>query len=121
VCEVGDIYPDISNIIEFFEEQFDWKKAKEDKTIIPKKGSNEEYDKILEEISQNEKSLDLILKDAKKTYDKSISFKSLNKDQYQLEVPKDISVIVFNNIRYLQIGPSFQKQKNQIVITIPKF
>lgn len=66
---------------------FDPEEAKKAGSILPKKGVDEEYDAILEELAEIKKAGNNYLEQQKKFFGVKVSFFGHDRKRYQLEVP----------------------------------
>lgn len=81
-------FPDMSEIIEFFEKAFDHTEAKKSGVIAPENGVDSEYDSIQEEIEDLNNELAEYLKDQEKYFGCKLSYFGNDKKRYQIEVPE---------------------------------
>jgi DNA mismatch repair protein MSH6 len=86
--------PDLTQPLEFWKEAFDRKMARDHKLLIPERGIEEDFDESQDRIEQVKSDLEALLKTQRqKLGDKSIQFKDIGKDVYQLEVPTKVKKI----------------------------
>ncbi|KAH0568272.1 probable DNA mismatch repair protein Msh6 isoform X1 [Cotesia glomerata] len=81
-------FPDLNETIRHFERGFDAEAALEKGCIIPKKGMDIEYDKVIAEIEQIKIDADAYLKTQCRFFGASIKYTGTKKNAYQLEVPE---------------------------------
>ncbi|GAB2298057.1 hypothetical protein Dimus_032132 [Dionaea muscipula] len=87
----GKSLPEISSILDYFREAFDWVEANNSGRIIPREGADMEYDSACQNIKEIESSLIKHLKEQKKLLkDTSIKYVTVGKDSYLLEVPESL-------------------------------
>uniref|UniRef100_A0A2N9H285 DNA mismatch repair protein n=1 Tax=Fagus sylvatica TaxID=28930 RepID=A0A2N9H285_FAGSY len=85
----GDGLPDTDSVINHFKDAFDWVEANNSGRIIPHEGVDVEYDSACKKVKEVESSLTEHLKDQKKLLgDASITYVTVGKDAYLLEVPE---------------------------------
>ncbi|XP_073283875.1 DNA mismatch repair protein MSH6 [Primulina huaijiensis] len=84
--------PDISSILRHFKDAFDWEEADNSGRIIPREGADVEYDAACQKLNDIESDLRKHLKEQHKLLgDASISYVTVGKDEYLLEVPESLS------------------------------
>jgi len=89
--------PDLTALIQEWDNAFDRSKARSDGVIIPAKGMDDDYDNSQNDIDECHKELDNCLKNAKKQLgNSSIVFRDVGKEVYQLEVPIKVKNIPKN-------------------------
>ncbi|XP_033224554.1 probable DNA mismatch repair protein Msh6 isoform X2 [Belonocnema kinseyi] len=82
----GD-FPDLRNALDYFKSAFDPEEAKKAGSILPKKGVDEEYDAVLEELAEIKKAGNNYLEQQRKFFGVKVSFFGHERKRYQLEVP----------------------------------
>ncbi|KAB2074226.1 hypothetical protein ES319_A07G139500v1 [Gossypium barbadense] len=83
----GKGLPNINSILKHFKDAFDWVDANNSGRIIPHKGVDLEYDSACERVKEIESSLTKHLKEQQKLLgDSSITYVTIGKDSYLLEV-----------------------------------
>lgn len=84
--------PDVSSILRHFKDAFDWEEADNSGRIIPREGADVEYDAACQKLNSIESDLRKHLKEQHKLLgDASISYVTVGKDTYLLEVPESLS------------------------------
>lgn len=84
--------PDVSSILRHFKDAFDWEEADNSGRIIPREGADVEYDAACQKLNAIESDLRKHLKEQHKLLgDASISYVTVGKDTYLLEVPESLS------------------------------
>ncbi|XP_073149982.1 DNA mismatch repair protein MSH6 isoform X2 [Henckelia pumila] len=84
--------PDVSSILRHFKDAFDWEEANNSGRIIPREGADVEYDAAFQKLNYIESDLRKHLKEQHKLLgDASISYVTVGKDAYLLEVPESLS------------------------------
>ncbi|TYI19204.1 hypothetical protein ES332_A07G148900v1 [Gossypium tomentosum] len=87
----GKGLPNINSILKHFKDAFDWVDANNSGRIIPHKGVDLEYDSACERVKEIESSLTKHLKEQQKLLgDSSITYVTIGKDSYLLEVPESL-------------------------------
>lgn len=87
----GKGLPDILPILKHFKSAFDWVEANNSGRIIPHDGVDVEYDSACEKVKEVESSLARHLKEQQKLLgDKSITYVTVGKEAYLLEVPEHL-------------------------------
>ncbi|KAE8662403.1 DNA mismatch repair protein MSH6 [Hibiscus syriacus] len=87
----GKGLPNIHYILKHFKDAFDWVDANNSGRIIPHKGVDLEYDSACERVEEIESSLAKHLKELRKLLgDSSITYVTVGKDAYLLEVPESL-------------------------------
>ncbi|MBA0674785.1 hypothetical protein Goari_016362, partial [Gossypium aridum] len=87
----GKGLPNINSILKHFKDAFDWVDANNSGRIIPHKGVDLEYDSACERVRKIESSLTKHLKEQQKLLgDSSITYVTIGKDSYLLEVPESL-------------------------------
>ncbi|XVF72730.1 hypothetical protein PTKIN_Ptkin12aG0143800 [Pterospermum kingtungense] len=87
----GKGLPNIHSILKHFKDAFDWVDANNSGRIIPHEGVDLEYDSACERVKEIESSLTKHLKEQRKLLgDSSISYVSVGKEVYLLEVPENL-------------------------------
>ncbi|KAK4273269.1 hypothetical protein QN277_021706 [Acacia crassicarpa] len=88
----GEGIPDIHLLLDHFKDAFDWVEANNSGRIIPHEGADSEYDSACKMVDEIESSLLEHLKEQRKLLlDNSITYVSVGKEAYQLEVPDSLS------------------------------
>ncbi|KAL6515922.1 hypothetical protein OROGR_019227 [Orobanche gracilis] len=83
---------DVHSILRHFKDAFDWEEANHSGRIIPRDGADVEYDVARQMVKDIESSLGKHLKEQRSLLgDASISFVTIGKDAYLLEVPESLS------------------------------
>ncbi|KAK2649644.1 hypothetical protein Ddye_017133 [Dipteronia dyeriana] len=91
----GKGLPDIITILKHFKDAFDWVEANNSGRIIPHEGGDMEYDSACKTVKEIESGLEKHLKEQRKLLgDTSISYVTVGKDIYLLEVPESLGGIV---------------------------
>ncbi|XP_072995622.1 DNA mismatch repair protein MSH6 [Typha latifolia] len=94
----GKGLPDMSSILDHFGDAFDWSEADRTGRIIPHEGCDVEYDTACYTIKEIESSLSRYLKEQQKLLgDASISYVTVGKDTYLIEVPESLRGAVPQN------------------------
>ncbi|KAK6260322.1 hypothetical protein SCA6_014796 [Theobroma cacao] len=87
----GKGLPNIHSILKHFKDAFDWVDANNSGRIIPHEGVDMEYDSACERVKEIESSLTKHLKEQRKLLgDSSITYVTVGKDVYLLEVPENL-------------------------------
>ncbi|KAF2304770.1 hypothetical protein GH714_037905 [Hevea brasiliensis] len=87
----GEGLPDIHSILKHFKDAFDWVEANNSGRIIPHDGVDLEYDSACKKVREIESSLTKHLKEQRKLLgDTSISYVTVGKEAYLLEVPEHL-------------------------------
>ncbi|XP_042414294.1 DNA mismatch repair protein MSH6 isoform X1 [Zingiber officinale] len=87
----GKGLPDMSPVIEYFKDAFDWSEANSSGRVIPHAGGDCEYDAACQRIKEIESNLAKYLKEQRKTLGNSeINYVTIGKDSYLLEVPESL-------------------------------
>ncbi|KAA3458880.1 DNA mismatch repair protein MSH6 isoform X2 [Gossypium australe] len=87
----GKGLPNINSILKHFKDAFDWVDANNSGRIIPHKGVDLEYDSACERVKEIESSLTKHLKEQQRLLgDSSITYVTIGKDLYLLEVPESL-------------------------------
>ncbi|KAH8816378.1 muts domain V-domain-containing protein [Xylogone sp. PMI_703] len=85
--------PDLKKPLAWWDTAFDRQKAKDLKILIPERGVEEEFDTSEDRIKEIEGELESLLQDKRRELkSKSIIYKAVGKEVYQLEVPASIKV-----------------------------
>ncbi|KAL3849679.1 hypothetical protein ACJIZ3_011561 [Penstemon smallii] len=88
----GSKIPDVHSILRHFKDAFDWEEANNSGRIIPREGADIEYDAACQIVKDIESNLREHLKEQRKLLrDSSISYVTIGKDTYLLEVPESLS------------------------------
>eukprot|EP00744_Colponema_vietnamica_P022287 GILI01031999.1.p1 GENE.GILI01031999.1~~GILI01031999.1.p1 ORF type:complete len:855 (+),score=230.63 GILI01031999.1:192-2567(+) len=83
-------FPSLKELLEHFKQAFDWPKMKQDGSLLPSPGYNEEYDAAVAEVKSIQKRLQDYLVELRREYnDKSITFVNI-KSKYEVEVPIEL-------------------------------
>lgn len=115
-----DDFPDISEILKYFDDAFDHNLAKETGYITPSKGINENYDSICEKEKEIEKKLDDILKQSQKSLKcKEINFFHKKNERYQLEIPIQIKSVP-KEYKLMGSTKKFKRYYNPEIISLVK-
>ncbi|KAK9055861.1 hypothetical protein SSX86_026948 [Deinandra increscens subsp. villosa] len=89
---LGKDLPDVNAALKHFKNAFDWMEAKNSGRIIPRDGADNEYDSACRTVTDIEICLQKHLKEQKKLLgDPSISYVTVGKESYLLEVPESLS------------------------------
>eukprot|EP01135_Chromosphaera_perkinsii_P005658 Nk52_evm29s356 gene=Nk52_evmTU29s356 len=92
ICN-SKVFEGVIEIVEGTEKLFNKKMALSESTIQPTKGACKEYDDVNDEILEMEEKLQMILLELRKKLKcRSIGYKHINKEPYQLEIPVGITV-----------------------------
>ncbi|KAH0467039.1 hypothetical protein IEQ34_004277 [Dendrobium chrysotoxum] len=95
---LGKGLPDVSKILKFFKDAFDWSEAEQSGRIIPHEGCDSDYDAVCKTISEVESGLMKHLNDQRKLLgNSSINYVTVGKDTYLLEVPENLMSAVPQN------------------------
>ncbi|XP_028797259.1 DNA mismatch repair protein MSH6 [Neltuma alba] len=87
----GEGLPDVHLLLDHFKDAFDWDEANNSGRIIPHEGTDSEYDSACKTVDEIESSLSQHLKEQRKLFrDNSITYVSVGKDAYLLEVPESL-------------------------------
>ncbi|KAG0462513.1 hypothetical protein HPP92_020989 [Vanilla planifolia] len=87
----GKGLPDVSKLVKYFEDAFDWSEAEKSWRIIPNEGCDADYDDICKKVREIESNLMIHLKDQCKLLGCSaINYVTVGKDNYLLEVPESL-------------------------------
>ncbi|XWS76639.1 hypothetical protein CRYUN_Cryun01aG0194500 [Craigia yunnanensis] len=87
----GKGLPNIHSILKHFKDAFDWVDANNSGRIIPHEGVDLEYDSACEKVKEIESSLTKHLKEQRKLLgDSSITYVTVGKEVYLLEVPENL-------------------------------
>ncbi|GLT71905.1 hypothetical protein SLA2020_438890 [Shorea laevis] len=87
----GNGLPDIHSVINHFKGAFDWVEANNSGRIIPHEGVDAEYDSACKKVKEVEFSLTKHLKEQRKLLgDASITYVTVGKEAYLLEVPESL-------------------------------
>ncbi len=85
-------FPDISEVLDYFKDAFDHKKAVDSGKIIPKKGVDPDFDQAKKDRRQLEQDLEDYLKDQKRFFGSSdIKYFGSGNNMYQIEVPESVA------------------------------
>ncbi|XP_057782207.1 DNA mismatch repair protein MSH6 [Salvia miltiorrhiza] len=88
----GSGIPDVNSILRHFKDAFDWEEAYQSGRIIPREGADVSYDAACQVVKDIKSSLGKHLKEQRKLLgDPSISYVTIGKDTYLLEVPESLS------------------------------
>jgi len=79
--------PDLAKPLKWWETAFDREKARDHKVLVPERGIEEEFDESQDRIEAVEAELNALLKRQQSELGKSIVYKDIGKEVYQLEVP----------------------------------
>ncbi|CAF1018045.1 unnamed protein product [Didymodactylos carnosus] len=81
-------FPDIDELLKFYDTAFNHKQAKEEGCITPVANVNAEFDQAISDIKDIQKELDDYLKEQKKTLKcQTVKYVDVSKTRYQLEIP----------------------------------
>ena len=83
----GGEFPDLSEILDFFDSAFDHQSARKEGKIIPTEGVDPDLDAANEEIRRIKKELDDYLKEQKRHFGCDVKYWGTGKNRFQLEVP----------------------------------
>ncbi|EXB28598.1 DNA mismatch repair protein Msh6-1 [Morus notabilis] len=87
----GSGFPDINPVLTHFKDAFDWVEANSSGRIIPREGADFEYDSACKRVKEIETSLTKYLKEQRKLLgDTSITYVTVGKETYLLEVPESL-------------------------------
>ncbi|KAE8660577.1 DNA mismatch repair protein MSH6 [Hibiscus syriacus] len=87
----GKGLPNIHSILKHFKDAFDWVDANNSGRIIPHKGVDLEYDSACERVEEIESNLTKHLEELRELLgDSSITYVTVGKDEYLLEVPESL-------------------------------
>ncbi|XVF32881.1 hypothetical protein REPUB_Repub17cG0121200 [Reevesia pubescens] len=87
----GKGLPNVHSILKHFKDAFDWVDANNSGRIIPHEGVDLEYDSACERVKEIESSLTKHLKEQRKLLgDSSITYVTVGKEVYLLEVPENL-------------------------------
>ncbi|KAI5917908.1 muts domain V-domain-containing protein [Camillea tinctor] len=85
--------PDLKEPLSYWKSAFDRKKAREEKTLIPERGIEEDFDQSHDRIVEIKDDLQALLNQKKaELKNKSLKFTDVGKEVYQIEVPKSVKV-----------------------------
>ncbi|XP_052202535.1 DNA mismatch repair protein MSH6 [Diospyros lotus] len=88
----GKGLPDVHSVLKHFKDAFDWVEANNSGRVIPCEGVDVEYDSACSRVAELESSLSKHLKEQQKLLgDASISYVTVGKEAYLLEVPDSLS------------------------------
>ncbi|KAL9239755.1 hypothetical protein vseg_014047 [Gypsophila vaccaria] len=88
----GKGLPDMSSTLKQFKDGFDWVEANNSGRIIPLEGADVEYDDACKKIEDIESNMEKHIVEQRKVFgDKSITFVTVGKDRYLLEVSDNMS------------------------------
>ncbi|XP_048442766.1 DNA mismatch repair protein MSH6-like [Pyrus x bretschneideri] len=83
--------PDVNSVLKHFKDAFDWVEANNSGRIIPHEGVDIEYDSACEKVKEIESHLAKHLQEQRKLLgDKSITYVTVEKDSYLLEMPESL-------------------------------
>jgi DNA mismatch repair protein MSH6 len=86
--------PDLTEPLEYWKTAFDRVKARDDRLLVPERGIEEDFDASQDRIEAIQADLNSLLKEWRnKLGAKSIQFKDVGKEIYQLEVPAKVKNI----------------------------
>ncbi|XBH92070.1 hypothetical protein VPH35_083283 [Triticum aestivum] len=87
----GKGLPDVSSVLDYFRDAFDWSEADHNGRIIPLEGCDPEYDATSCAIEEIESSLQEYLKEQRKLLrDSSVKYVNVGKDTYLIEVSESL-------------------------------
>uniref|UniRef100_T1IQG1 DNA mismatch repair protein n=1 Tax=Strigamia maritima TaxID=126957 RepID=T1IQG1_STRMM len=89
--KLGGQFPSLTVLLEFFENAFDHKKAKQDGKIVPAKGVDSEYDEAMSLIKSHNEDLDDYLQTQQKLFGCKVTYFGTGKNRFQVEVPDHAS------------------------------
>lgn len=81
----------MSETVNFFKNSFNAEEAEKLGKIIPQYGVDAEYDSATDEINKVQNKLDKYLESQKKIFGSSVSYSTVEKNRYQLEIPDSAS------------------------------
>ena len=87
--EAGGEFPDLTEILEFYDNAFDHQSARKEGKIVPSQGVDKELDEANEELSQIKRELDQYLKEQKQHFGCEVKYWGTGKNRFQLEIPLD--------------------------------
>ncbi|KAM1058270.1 hypothetical protein EV2_032353 [Malus domestica] len=88
---LGKGLPDVNSVLKHFKDAFDWVEANNSGRIIPHEGVDIEYDSACEKVKEIESHLTKHLQEQRKLLgDKSITYVTVGKDSYLLEMPESL-------------------------------
>ncbi|PKA65146.1 DNA mismatch repair protein MSH6 [Apostasia shenzhenica] len=91
----GKRLPDVSKILNYFEEAFDWSEVQESGRIIPCEGCDSDYDSVCKSLREVEYGLKKHLMGQRKLLgNSSINYVTVGKDSYLLEVPETMLNVI---------------------------
>ncbi|GFQ91601.1 DNA mismatch repair protein Msh6, partial [Trichonephila clavata] len=85
-------FPDMSQALKYFDDAFNHEEAKKKGYIIPSEGIDADYDKASKEVTETLKELDAFLVKQKQLLNCKVSYVSVGKNRYMLEVPENKKV-----------------------------
>nr|XP_011465355.1 PREDICTED: DNA mismatch repair protein MSH6 [Fragaria vesca subsp. vesca] len=81
----------VNSVLKHFKDGFDWVEANSSGRIIPREGVDNEYDSACGKVKEIESHFMMYLKEQRKLLgDKSITYVTIGKDTYLLEVPESL-------------------------------
>ena len=83
----GGKFPDLTQILDFYENAFDHNSARKEGKIIPAQGVDQELDDANEQLHQIKRELDDYLKNQKQHFGCEVKYWGTGKNRYQLEIP----------------------------------
>ncbi|KAK9930745.1 hypothetical protein M0R45_027772 [Rubus argutus] len=87
----GKGLPNVNSVLKHFKDGFDWAEANNSGRIIPHEGVDTEYDSACGKVKEIESHLTKYLQEQRKLLgDKSITYVTVGKDAYLLEVPESL-------------------------------
>ncbi|KAI1372382.1 DNA mismatch repair protein Msh6 [Hypoxylon crocopeplum] len=85
--------PNLNEPLSFWKTAFDRRKAREDKTLVPERGIEEDFDASHDRIVEIKDDLQALLGEKKiELKNKSLKFTDVGKEVYQIEAPKSVKV-----------------------------
>ncbi|GFX60165.1 DNA mismatch repair protein Msh6 [Trichonephila clavipes] len=85
-------FPDISRALNYFDDAFNHEEAKKKGYIIPSEGIDVDYDEASREVAETLKELDAFLAKQKQLLNCKVSYVSVGKNRYMLEVSENKKV-----------------------------
>ncbi|KAK7424011.1 DNA mismatch repair protein msh6 [Neonectria magnoliae] len=85
--------PNLEEPLSYWRTAFDRRKAREEKTLLPERGIEEDFDESLDQINAIKQQLADLLDEKKKEFkSKALKFTDIGKEIYQIEAPKNVKV-----------------------------
>jgi len=83
----GGEFPDLTEILGFFENAFDHNSAKKEGKIVPSDGVDEDLDSANEDLRQIKRELDAYLKEQRQHFGCEVKYWGTGKNRFQIEIP----------------------------------